>query len=179
MSVSGTQTLTLSGGGAGGKYTWSTDYGTFDSPIGASVNFTAPSANANCANNPTITLTDCCGHKATLKIAVNGYPGGNPCGQGTCSGYGVPYAYQKTTGGPTCVVIAVDNCQCQYPAANYGCDGAYVGCSSTISGSYCRVSYPPLSCSVGLCAPSITTDLRIGGVGACMKTAGCCPAALL
>src|SRR4030043_2016560 len=70
MSCSGTQSLTATGGG--GKYKWSfTGGGSLSKSSGASVVYTAPATNAECANNPTVTLTDCCGTTTSLQFAVN------------------------------------------------------------------------------------------------------------
>ena len=76
MSVSGSdssQTLTASGGS--GSYTWSIPggSGTLSNPNGSSTIYTTPSSNANCANNPTVRLTDSAGQYVDLPMAVNGY----------------------------------------------------------------------------------------------------------
>jgi len=75
MSVGGTQTLQASGAGSDDCYTWSTDFGSLSASTGKSVVFTAPSSNANCSSNPTITLT--CGGSVvdTITIAVNAHSG--------------------------------------------------------------------------------------------------------
>jgi hypothetical protein len=77
MSINGTQELTVTNGGIG-PFTWSITGGggTLSSSSGTSVNYTAPSSNQSCANNPTIKVTDYCGQEATLKLAVNSYSGG-------------------------------------------------------------------------------------------------------
>ena len=49
--------------------------GELDMDSGQSVNYTAPEDNPDCANNPTIKVTDCCGREATLKLAVNASSG--------------------------------------------------------------------------------------------------------
>ncbi len=73
MTCSASQTLSVGGQGCS-PYTWSkTGGGSFDTTTGDSVVYTAPATNVNCASNPTITLTDCCGNTATLKLAVNCY----------------------------------------------------------------------------------------------------------
>lgn len=180
MSCGSQQILSHSGGGAGGKYTWSADYGTFNKPIGTTVIYTAPSANANCANNPTITLTDCCGHKGTVKFAVNCVVGGTPA---------TVYRYDSV--GPT-------GCQHAIWAEFYLCDGSYYtknGCDSCGCGACANCdcgSYPQCNsafqctqamliarCTMAaMCAGSCTLgweDIRT----TTQKAAGCCPAQLL
>jgi hypothetical protein len=76
MSVSGgdsSQTLTASGGSE--SYTWSIPGGggTLSNSSGNSTIYMAPNSNANCANNPTVRLTDSTGQYVDLPIAVNGY----------------------------------------------------------------------------------------------------------
>jgi len=176
MACGAVQALTHSGGGAGGKYTWSADYGTFDSPVGAGVNFTAPAANAECANNPTITLTDCCKHTATLKIAVN------------CA---IPTV---VAGYLSCCVTGRSSGYCSWTRGrnNLYCDGSLAGSCNGICGKgddipcsldeyyawlvsgcvdaipYCNSNCPE-GCSEGY------HDSRT----AAQKTAGCCPAQLV
>jgi RHS repeat-associated protein len=76
MSVSGSdssQSLTASGGS--GSYTWSIPggSGSLSNSGGSSTVYTAPSSNANCANNPTVRLMDSSGQYVDLPMAVNGY----------------------------------------------------------------------------------------------------------
>src|SRR4030042_5374103 len=68
MSGGGTQSLTASGGCGG--YSWSLKAG------GGTLTgseYTAPTTNPNCENNPTICVTDSCGGKVCKQIAVNAY----------------------------------------------------------------------------------------------------------
>jgi len=71
MSVNGNQSLAANGGM--GPYTWikASGGGSLSGGSGTSVAYTAPSSNQNCANNPTIRLTDSCGRTNDLKLAVN------------------------------------------------------------------------------------------------------------
>jgi hypothetical protein len=77
MSVIGgtdsSQTLTASGGT--GPYTWSIPggSGTLSTSNGSSTVYTAPSSNANRANDPTVRVTDSSGQYADLPMAVNSY----------------------------------------------------------------------------------------------------------
>ena len=74
MQVSGTQTLIVVNPTSGETYYWAASSGSIDA-TGLSVTYTAPSSNANCTNNPTITLT--CGGAVihTLQLAVNAATG--------------------------------------------------------------------------------------------------------
>lgn len=74
MTTNGRQNLTVSGG-CGEPYTWSigSGRGSLSNSTGTSVTYTAPSSNPNCANNPTIKVTDKCGNYTTLDLAVSGY----------------------------------------------------------------------------------------------------------
>src|SRR4030042_6858299 len=76
MSVGSSQDLSASGGCP--PYNWSLSGGGTLTPSGGdntSATYVAPASNANCTDNPTITLTDCCRNAAGIQIAVNCYPG--------------------------------------------------------------------------------------------------------
>lgn len=173
MSCGGTQTLTHTGGGAGGKYTWAVDFGTLSTPIGASVIYTAPAANAGCAYNPTITLTDCCGHQGTLKLGVSCVvwvqaairvfvfnPNGDP---------GCVYHYAKyidcSGNEGTGVFCCRDGC------GNPDCNTINCCGNPDVCGK-------PLPCSdvrLGFDCSTRVVDIRTQP----MKDAGCCPVQLL
>lgn len=69
MACGGQQTLTA--GGGCGPYNWSlSGVGSLSATEGSSVVYTAPATNPNC-QNPTISLTDCCGATASIKLAVS------------------------------------------------------------------------------------------------------------
>ena len=75
MSCSQQQELTAIGGC--GPYRWSlTGGGGTIGDSGKTVVYTAPATNANCTDNPTIQVTDCCGNTASIQLAVNCYSGG-------------------------------------------------------------------------------------------------------
>lgn len=183
MSVGGTQTLQASGAGSDDCYTWSTDFGSLSASTGKSVVFTAPSSNANCASNPTITLT--CGGNVvdTLEIAVDAV--GN-----TQDAYTTYSDHQCAIGG--CGAW----CTRGYAYKNvYRCDGSLnpnvnfsVDCYITAAASVFGGPAPPCSevdaelamntCGVGGKVWSTlvgTVDTR----SAYWKEQGCCPAALL
>lgn len=73
MSCDQTQTVYVEGGCP--PYTWSLSGGGTLEPVpsGLSALYTAPSSNAGCSNNPTITVSDCCGYNDDIRIAVNCY----------------------------------------------------------------------------------------------------------
>src|SRR4030042_4618228 len=76
MSVGSSQDLSASGGCP--PYNWSLSGGGTLTPSGGdntSATYVAPASNANCTDNPTITLTDCCRTAAGIQIAVNCYTG--------------------------------------------------------------------------------------------------------
>ena len=171
MACGATQTFTHTGGGSGGKYTWATNYGTFGPVTGNTVVFTAPASNAWCLNNVTISLTDCCGHAASQKIAIN------------CLG-------AQTAGYLSCCVTGrvIGLCSWTRGRNNLYCDGTLAGSCNAICGkgadipctiaeyyawletgcidaiSYCNGNCPQ-GCSEGY------RDARTDG----QKTAGCCP----
>jgi RHS repeat-associated protein len=147
MSVGSSQTLTVSGG-CSGHYTWSivSGGGYLSGATGNSVNYTAPPANPNCANNPTICVTDSSGQQTCMQIAVNVYSSNstaywvNECGdEGYCN-------YASSPGhGTFCATATV--------AVNaYSCSGkkitAVSGCSN--GGKWCMKPggppYVPCSC---------------------------------
>ena len=198
MSCNGTQYLTAVGGG--GRYVWSVSGGGtiakasgFTTPT---VLYTAPSSNADCANNPTITLKDCCEKIATLKIAVNcytetgavayfgnarclndlleittgciGWKGGQEdCGVGNVICHPWLGLYENSY---NCVGTILANPLCNTNNEVTKCVGASADCLAGVccdalsTGGTCHSIYP-----------SGTFDARTTA----MKTAGCCPAALL
>jgi len=72
MSCGHSQELTAQGGCP--PWSWSlSGGGSLSGSIGKYVTYTAPATNANCLDNPTIILTDCCGNSASVSLAVNCY----------------------------------------------------------------------------------------------------------
>ena len=169
LQVDGAQTLTaVPDAPACGvtTYDWAitAGAGTLDSPTGSSVTYTAPHTNANCAGNPTITLS--CGgiHKDTLKLAVNAYTA-NSVGQ----------LFLATT--PICAARTADTCGCTRLCPGFNCDGSSLNptnrCYAGFEGAelLCTASYPPRVCNPS-CTPVVSMkDNRT----TLQKTNGCCP----
>jgi hypothetical protein len=203
MATSATQTLTVTGGAVGDVYTWTTTSGSFDTDTGTSVVFTAPATNANCANNPTISLT--CGGNVvdTVQIAVNGSGDTtNPAYRQAVGFSEFRCYYESSTCKWMCAFAAsfYYNCAGTFlsvyssgvgysPSYNCGAGGgmgvggacnAYPGvdcCSPTSTWCEARKAQYCTTCSTAAEAAELLggADLRT----AAMKTAGCCPAALL
>ena len=180
MACDGTQALTASpGADEADCYTWSlSGGGSLSATTGKSVIYTAPSSNANCENNPTITLTNKSGATATLKIAVNCYGSTGPA-----------YAY-------TWDIQPAEGCVHQIYQQAKACDGSNYG--SAVGCDSCSCTYDATCCCywpTTRCPPEFACT-QAGVVARCtscnnctlgnvdvrttaMKTAGCCPAALL
>ncbi|MEA3515212.1 MAG: hypothetical protein U9R34_07055, partial [Nanoarchaeota archaeon] len=77
MSVDEVQTLTVEWAVSGATYNWeiTSGGGSLSSATGLSVDYTAPTTNANCANNPNITLSTGGAVSDSLQLAVNGAGG--------------------------------------------------------------------------------------------------------
>ncbi len=189
MSVGDSQTLIVTGS-TGGTYTWATTSGSISPSKGTPVTFTAAATNANCSNNPTITLT--CGGNVvdSIEIAING-----------ANGYGVGYL---------CEITNVGSCSYEYYPPGVlnrifwkwititkwalQCNGtvttsAYIG--PIVGACYCKVPGGCCSCAdayrhaiwhTGDCY-CITEDAFTGLWGDCRtagdKAAGCCPSQLM
>jgi len=168
MSVNETQQLTsLCGQRSGGTCipTWSVSGG---GSITSGGLYTAPASNANCTNNPVITLL--CGSKvvATLSIAVNAWsePTASAYYQkGACKEVGSPGQCYCNCG-RTDATHGYDtyNCSGVYTGqSTYACQGDFYGCGVP-SGDDCDASSCPQ-----------TVDARTST----LISLGCCPAALL
>ena len=110
----------LSANGGCGGYIWSLagGAGTLEQN-GAYATYTAPDLNANCANNPTIVVTDCCGHSAQIKLAINCYT--NPY-------LAMIYCGLSKVGTCTCVECYDTHCltitfPASYSSSQYDCNG--------------------------------------------------------
>jgi hypothetical protein len=187
MAVGASQTLTVQGWVAGEVYSWSTTTGSLDVATGNSVVYTAPASNANCASNPTITLS--CGGSVvqTIEIAVN--TGGTGYGYlceitniGSCR-----YAYY-----PPGVLHSIYwegfymkrwAVQCNGTVALSGTAGPLSGwCYMSSGNCSCEAAYSLMLWHTGDCY-CITEAAFTSSWGDCRtpaeKNAGCCPQQLM
>ena len=193
MSCSGVQTLTAGGGCS--PYTWALTAGggTLVDNEDGTATYTAPATNAECANNATITLTDCCGSSDHIHIAVNCYAPAtdamrmctlkvcdHDCVEttpGHCYVNGIIGAWWYLCNGTQSAEgfeDLVKGSQPTYDCANAsdgGCSGA--SCQNLTP---CNCNYKSYYCYYSNICPGNPgcdgiKDLRT----AAMKTAGCCP----
>lgn len=204
MSVSGSQTLTTSGG-CGGPYSWSivSGGGSLSNAGGDSVTYNAPESNAYCAYNPTIRVVDACNQYGEIRIAVNtnGYDYGHayyisegmnrgPCDEAI---YKKSYSCSGNLGGSW----ACDGCDCPCPNNNcscttktcFCCDGGTRLCAvcddcSEAAGTCCTPEGLRNRCEGGnRCGYFMGIRISCSGVTDTrtdqMKSLGCCPASLM
>lgn len=149
------------------------------------VTYTAPSTNPNCADNATITVSDCCGRSDSVQIAVNCYTPADIA----FYGYGLRHVGPPDGVeclGPGGVFLGLSCIPYQYP---YDCAGNYLGCIEDCYAGYtCRMSFPiceePYDCGCINIAPKwcpgpgpgvyCDGEYRDWRTEA-MKAAGCCP----
>lgn len=185
MAAGASQTLTVQGWVAGEVYSWSTTTGSLDVATGNSAVYTAPASNANCASNPTITLS--CGGSVvqTIQIAINAVTSGGVgimreyLSQGSCWKSGDAWHIWNI-----CANVYTLSCNGTVtfhpewsPACSDGvgnsCDAAFAdGESRVIRGSIDQTGYCYYQQGVKF---GDWCDSR----SAEQKTAGCCPAQLL
>lgn len=182
MSCSGSQTFGATGGC--GPYSWSASSGTITSE-GV---YTAPATNAECANNDTVTVTDCCGGSDSVQIAVNCYvpltTALAECDQIKC------WCYKLQN--PDCGGVTYES-QYRIHAMNWRCDGVQTldwwwqglqNCTASgrppcVNNCPCDAVDEPgcwncdANCNVltGFTPCNTLLDMRT----AAMKTGGCCP----
>ena len=191
MGCSQSQELTVSGARISScpPYEWSMTGGGLLSyprgeiadPLHEYVTYTAPDANPNCSNNPTITVTDCCGHSTSIQLAINCDSSGGAairsCSYVECE--------DNPGGGVWRATFCEENWDCYGEAMTpVAWDGGYfadcgecreVGSFFTYPKSD-RNTSPCGGVSSGLCdnpdqACGTTLDVRT----TVMKEAGCCP----
>lgn len=159
MAVDEVQTLTVTNGTADCTYDWAIDSGggSLSAATGLSVDYTAPSSNAECAENPVISLK-CEGETCdTLQIAINGWAGDEAASLDYAWWYQPisPYYNCSPSGEP-----------------DYGCMSHYNKCDATL-----------LSRNIWYCQGSQATceaaDYHYDQRTSAMKTGGCCTSYLL
>ena len=188
MSYGGTQELNAVGGA--GSYTWSivSGGGSLSSSSGPSTVYTAPADNENCANNPTILLTDACQKTASARFAISGPQ------------YTTAYRVSTWIDEPVCtplssgwflVIQAYDCDGSRHSVGDFGCflcsdfpgsNCFYPTCASEAGAiAACQSCPPHLVCGdfwihcPEICTDGLTWDVR----NDYYKFYGCCPAAFL
>ena len=123
------QAQTLSAQGGCGPYNWSVTSGggTIDE-TGQYVVYTSPATNANCTNNPTIQVTDCCGKTAQIQLAVNCY---------TSSVNAI--AYCSFVRKSTCKCDECYASHCYHMLSDYDYTSTMWDCNGNIKGTPCSV----------------------------------------
>lgn len=190
MYVSQQQTLSASGVQSDECYSWqiTSGGGSLSASTGKSVIYTAPSSNANCSSNPTITLTYGGNVVDTLQISVNAY-----------TNMGKVAFRQICTGGPAYNTSNCDN-QGEYPICYvsfrvYDCLGRDMRALNGYPDETCFIAmYEAQQGGPDSCINSACADVDPGTPGcSCgwvegvlydvrtpdMITGGCCPAALI
>ncbi len=176
MGCNTSQNLSASGGCP--PYNWSLSGGGTLTPSGGdntSATYVAPASNANCTDNPTITLTDCCRNTAGIHLAVNCYVGGNalrnsirgicgPCEPAPGGGYHQLTYWEHYF--YNCNGVETSHC-CQTGGSSdcgLGCYYGWYGNDSNCGSGSCWTNACPYS-------PCGLIDLRTQP----MKDQGCCP----
>ena len=196
MGCSVSQNLTVTGGC--GPYSWSLSGGgtLVPSPETTLATYTSPGSNVDCAFNPTITVTDCCGKSASIQLAIN-------CNTGALVAY-VIFDWRDQGNDAGCVEPTRKRCDLY--EKRYRCDGAFMGeclastpcicanqqcggqcptlCVQGAAGSLCEAGFP-FSCRDSStffngCPSGGTENWPCQGEvrdrrTAAMKAAGCCP----
>jgi hypothetical protein len=205
MTLSGTQTFTVAGGG-GGPYLWSiiAGGGTLSGGSGQTIVYTAPATNAECANNPTIRVKDFCGNIKDTKLAVTagilgsnqaaipvlrlGTPRPGGCGVGTpCPD--CPQVIQQLV---TCTnTLVIQNyCVISYSRGIGSGPPFDWHCCMESAGDCTDATWALLNAGCNCNYLDVYGDPPPGGSGdstvrvvdirtSAMKTGGCCPAILL
>lgn len=188
------QTLTVTNPVAGCTYDWniSAGSGSLSASTGTSVDYTAPTTNADCANNPTITVGSGGLTSDTLNIAVNTYTANpNYVAYNEVSHHQTdPCSYNIAAYTHNCASVELNLLEtCSYCSgitrgtcepccmgfiySPPGCDGNW-DCNGIIC-TMAKVIADCTSCGGTGCAEGDTNDTRDPSYIA----AGCCPAGLL
>jgi hypothetical protein len=184
----------LTGNGGCPPYAWavSSGGGVLSGDNGLSVVYTAPPTNANCVDNPTITVTDCCGNSANIKLAIN------------CDSSAGPALELWTTSFRYCCSYCPPQQDCskcgrcgrtgyRWQHWEWNCDGSvllYYDGGEPISkdivcpgcGNYEWVNCADNTIAANTCDPCCNGDITQWHLGTvtddrtdAMKAAGCCP----
>lgn len=194
MYFSGTQNIVAAGGG-GGPYRWQIISGggslSKSFTYGGEANvYTAPASNVDCLANPTIRITDWCGHYKDIKIAITN--------SGIATSVGAYHkSYYSTSGG--CANLGYHSYNCFDNPATGQSFTVCTGCSNKNCPPVICVSEYTWDCVVGCTEAQLKTDCQDNDAGGCYtnaygnlcvngdydtrdayyKALGCCPAGLL
>ena len=139
-------------GAVGGcpPYTWSmSGGGGFDgsptgpkSSTGPIVDYASPLSNPSCADNATITLTDCCGNSVSIGLAINCVDGG-----GLPAFYVIHFIYSAGANcSSVCFAPGKPNCEGAKTHISYRCDGTFYDETGVLAMKHkipsCAVSVP-------------------------------------
>jgi hypothetical protein len=122
MSCGGTQTFFAVGGCK--PYQWTHQGGgSLEDHGNGTATYTAPAVNADCGNNATITLMDCCGMSSEIEIAVN-------CDAGSDIAF---VSYQWVNSGATWACASGTSYRWRLDKYYWHCDGSLHGSSAGVS----------------------------------------------
>lgn len=174
MAVDEVQTLTVTNERAGCTYNWAIDSGggSLSAATGLSVDYTAPSFNANCENNPVISLSAKGNVCDILAIAVSEEPSGNAY-------HKVDYCEISCTGSDRdtvycrgyhydCVDVRGDSFTTACYLGDRGSNLPHEDCATKCG--ECKVPGDTIGCVSGRVS-DVRTETQIAN--------GCCPAGLL
>lgn len=183
MAVDEVQTLTATNGTVDCTYDWAIDSGggSLSAATGLSVDYTAPSSNAECAENPVISLK-CEGETCdTLQIAINAVVGSNNLA------YTIDCVTQYNQ-------YMIDNDFWACCKEHWSCDASYYPSKDSCSSTYCCEAIGNCYSDSGfnsytrdyeysLAAALAKCNDHMSGIGdlrtESLITQGCCPSALL
>jgi len=185
MHCNGKQTLTVSGGCAP-VFTWSlSGDGSLNPTTGTTVEYTAPTTNANCSSNPTITVTDCCGNSGQVSLAVNCYTLG---GTALKVDDVIMFCCYELVN-PDCAGLQYDSRSC-YRNRTWDCDGSLILDTGIWGSWYCPsgagVCPAPRPCENNCACNEQSNQVCIDHINPlsgitqdnrtpAMKAAACCP----
>jgi len=174
MLVNESQILSVADGEVGATYYWSlSGGGAISSDEGGDITYQAPSSNANCSDNPTISLISCGDIIDSLTIAVSAYPSDMVSVVRTWSNMDCTEGLHELA---LCHIWNMEfDCagnQTNYPYCQAGLS-TFGGCSECISTSTTGCSIGGMSMEQALAVG--VQDLRAGW----QTAGGCCPAQLL
>ena len=156
--------------GGCGPSNWSlSGGGSLNQTEGGEVVYTAPATNANCTENATITVTDCCGNSTSISLAINCYVGGYSLGMndrdagGACNCFGECRVTWPRN------ICDVSSDSSSYRMRQWDCDGTLTySCSTGTGGIHvikppCENAYCPPYTGWGPLGSQYCTPVELGG----------------